>query len=116
MKLNFINIVIACCMSALLTFICYSICDSEEVRTLLTASSFTVFTLLSIPALGIKIKEFPRTSTLLKVTSLTFWSVSVIVNLIFSFFDFNKPAFIIINGFILLIFFLTYSSLYKAKQ
>ena len=116
MKLNFINIAIACGLSALLAFACYSICDIEELRILLTVVSFIMFLSFTVPSLGIKVETYPRTSTLLKVTSITFWSISIITNLIFSFCDFNKPVFIIINSGLLLVFILIYSSLYKAKQ
>lgn len=116
MKPNSIYIIIACGISALLAFSCYSICDNEELRMLLAVGSFIIFLSFAIPSLGIKIEDFPRISSLLKVTSITFWGIGIITNLIFSFCNFNKSAFIIINGMLLLIFILTYTSLYKTKQ
>lgn len=116
MKFNFINTIVACGLSALLAFTCFSICDIEELRILLTVVSFIMFLSFAVPSLGIKVESYPRTSTLLKVTSIIFWSIGIIANLIFSFYDFNKSAFIIINGILLLVFILIYSSLYKAKQ
>ena len=116
MRFDIINIVIACGISVLLAFACYSICDIEELRMLLTIVSFVMFLLFAVPSLGIKVEAYPRTSIFLKVTSITFWSIGVIANFVFSFFDFNKSAFIITNGVLLLVFILIYSSLYKVKQ
>lgn len=116
MKIDFINTIISCCLTALLTYICYSICKYTEFQTLLIIGSSIIFILLSIPSIAIKIPNYSRTSILLKITSVIFWSIAIITNIIFALSNFSNSSYIITNGIILILFILTYSSIYRTKQ
>ena len=60
--------------------------------------------------------EQSRTTTNVRVVSGIFFVISLASNLIFSFFTFSTPSYVITNGILLLIFVLIAYSISKAKQ
>lgn len=116
MKFNVINTVIAVILSALLSYLCFSISSYESVRTLITVGSFLTIGVSLVASLGVKVPDYPRTSVLLKTVSSIFAALIVCDNIVFSFFDFSVPFYVILTGILLVVFLLVYSSVFNAKQ
>ncbi len=112
MKCDILKTIIAVALAALFAYACYSICDYESVRLLLTIGSFVAIGLPLVMALGFT-SEDERGSVLLRVTSWVVSIIQIVSNIVFAFFEFSTPWYIILNGMILLIFALIYRGLYK---
>lgn len=114
MKIDFIKTVIALGVSALIAYGFYSFYHSENSQLLVVISFIELF-LSSFFVLGLRF-ELTRTTTLVRTTSSIFFVVFMITNIIFSFFSFSKPLFVIVNGLLILTCVLIVYSLLKAKQ
>lgn len=112
MKCDILKTIIAVALAALCAYACYSICDYESVRLLLTIGSFVAIGTPLVMALGFT-SEDERGSVLLRVTSWVVSIIQIVSNIVFAFFEFSTPWYIILNGVILLIFALIYRGLYK---
>ena len=115
MKLDIIKSVVAVVISALLAYACYEICKYESVQTLAAIGSFLTIATPLMCAIGVEIKA-ERTSVVLKVLSWVVLLAEVVTNGIFICFDFSNPAYIIVNGLILVLYLLIYSSIYKKQM
>ena len=114
MKIDIVKTLISLAVSTLIAYGFYSFHHSENSQ-LLVYTSFVELFLSSFLVLGIRF-ELNRTTTLLRTTSSIFFVVFLITNIVFSFFSFSKPFFIIANGLLVLIGVLIVYSLLKAKQ
>lgn len=114
MKLDVVKSLIAVAISALLAYACYEICDNEHAQRVITAGSFITIGAPMMLALGVS-SQYERSSVMLKTLSCVFILLDVISNGVFLFFDFSIPVYIIVNGLILLMFFLIYNSIYRTK-
>ncbi|MDR2650801.1 MAG: hypothetical protein LBC68_00595 [Prevotellaceae bacterium] len=114
MKVNFIPIVIATAISLLIAYGLYSFYDGGN-KLLLSIGSFLFFAPTLITAIGISF-PLPRTNLNIKVVSGIFFVIALISNVIFSFFDFSVPTYVLTNGILALIFILTVYSINKAQQ
>jgi len=114
MKINFVQTIIAIAVSLLIAYGLYSFHDSEN-KTLLSLGSFILLAVTLVITIGVNFEQ-SRTTTNIRVVSGIFFVLAFISNLIFSFFTFSTPSYIIINGILLLIFVLIIYSIYKAKQ
>ena len=82
---------------------------------MLTAGSFVFFITTLVFLLGISF-ERPRTTTNIRTVSVVFFLMAFASNLIFSFFDFPVPVYVITTGLLLSIFILVAYAIIKAKQ
>jgi hypothetical protein len=114
MKINFIPIVIATSLAALISYGFYSL-HSGENKALIGLSSF--FFVLTILLMTIAVSfDSTRTTTNIRVLSSVFLLISLTSNLIFSLIDFTIPAYIVTNGIIFFVFILLVYSINKADQ
>jgi len=114
MKLNFVPTLIAIAISVLITYGLYSFHDSGN-KILLSLGSFIFLATTLVITIGVNFEQ-SRTTTNIRVVSGIFFAIAFASNLIFSFFKFSTPVYIITNGFLLLIFILIVYSINKAKQ
>jgi len=114
MKINFVQIIIAIALSALISYGLFSFHNGEN-RILLSVGSFLVMSSTLALSLGMSF-EMPRTTTNIRVVAGIFFSFGLISNMIFTFSDFSSPSYVIINGILLLLFLLIAYSINKAKQ
>lgn len=114
MKIDFVKSLIAIAVSALITYGLYSIGENEN-KLLLSTGSIIFLALTLTVAIGVNFK-FPRTTSNIRVVSGIFFIIALASNIIFSFFNFSTPSYVIANGILLLIYILIVYSIYKVKQ
>ena len=114
MRMNFVQTSIAIAVSLLIAYGLYSFHDSEN-KLLLSAGSFLFLSVTLIFAIGTTFEQ-PKTTTNIKVVSGLFFTIAIIINIIFAFINFSIPSFIITNGILLLVFILLAFLIYSAKQ
>lgn len=114
MKKKNLQTSIAIIASLLIAYGLYSFHDSEN-KLLLSAGSFLFLSVTLIFAIGITFEQ-PKTTTNIKVVSGLFFTIALIINIVFAIIDFSIPSFIITNGILLLVFILITYSIYNAKQ
>jgi len=114
MRINFAQTIIAIALSLLIAYGLYSFHCSEN-KILLCAGSFVFLAVTLIITIGASF-ELPRTTTNVKVVSGIFFTIALIINLIFTFISFSVPSYIIINGILLLVYLLIAYSIKRAKQ
>lgn len=115
MKIDAIRTVIAVAISALLAYACYEICDHERIRWTITIGAFLTIVIPSILSMGVVTKE-SRTSLMLVILSWVVLILEIAVNFTFVFFDFSIPTYVIVNGIIICLYALTYSSMYRTQK
>lgn len=114
MKVNFIKTIIAICVSGLIAYGFYSFHKTDN-KLLLSIGSFTFLSLTLLFTLSITF-SLPRTTTMVRTVSGIFFIVAFVSNLIFSFFNFSTPIYVIINGIALMIYALIAYTISRAKQ
>lgn len=114
MKVNFIKSVIALAISGLIAYGFYSFHNSEN-KLLLCLGAFLFTAVTTLMSIGISF-GLPRTTTMVRTVSGIFFVVALLSSLIFSFTDFSKQLYIIVNGILFLIYVLVSYSISKAKQ
>ena len=115
MKIDAIRTLIAVAISVLLAYACYEICDYERVRWAITIGAFLTIVIPSILSMGVATKE-SRTSLMLAILSWVGLILEIAVNFTFVFFDFSIPSYVIVNGIIICLYALTYSSMYRTQK
>lgn len=114
MKIKAVPTIIAAAICALLAFGFYSWSSSEGHRLLLAIGGFISLFLPLATFLGVRF-EGRTTATTIAVGATTF-AVMLVVNILFSLSDFSVPAFVIVNGILLLVMVGIVYALAKAKQ
>lgn len=114
MKIDFVKTIIAIAVSMLIAYGFYSFHHSENSQ-LLVATSFIELLLSGFFVLGLRFEQDRTTANVRLVTSI-FFIVFLMTNIVFSFFEFSKQAYIIINGLLMLSCILIVYSLLKNKQ
>ena len=115
MKVDVLKSVIALGISALLAYACYEICDHGSLKMTIATGAFVALAIPSLLAMGLSPKQ-ERRAVVLKTLSWSFFIIEILTNAIFAFCKFSTPTFIIINGIIILLFVVIYSSIFKAKM
>jgi len=106
MKLNIIPSIIALAASALFAYGIYSWCHYTDLNLLVSIMGGICIALTAGACLGVSLPN-SRTSLNVKVLSGVFAAVFIIINVIFCCIEsFAAPAYIIINGILLLIWLL----------
>jgi hypothetical protein len=114
MKINPIKSIIAICISGLISFGFFSFQDTEN-KNLICIGSFLFLSLTLLFSFSISF-SLPRTTTIIRTVSVLFFALALISNLIFSFFNFSTPIYLIVNGIAILIYALIAYSICSAKQ
>jgi hypothetical protein len=114
MKINFVQTIIAAAISLLIAYGLYTFYDGEN-SLLLSGGGFLLLASTLIAAIGINLDQ-ARTTTNIRVVSAVFFFIALISQLLFSFFNFSVPLYVLINGLLLLVFVLIVYSLYKTNQ
>lgn len=115
MKIKIIPSIIAIAISALVSYGIYSISRNSLDNTLLATGCGVMSLFTLVTALGIQFKQ-PRATANIKIVSLIFFVIALVSNLIFAFWVPSQPAYIIVNGLLLLVWLLVVYGLSKAKQ
>jgi hypothetical protein len=113
MKLNIIPTIICLAISGLFAYGFYNF-HSGESKEILTSGSFVFLALTLIFTIGVTF-DLPRTTINIKTVSGIFFIISLASNLIFSFYSFKTPLYIITNGILLMTYTLIIYSISKAK-
>lgn len=114
MKLDFIKTIIAIAVSGLIAYGFFAFNTSEH-KVLLIAGSFIFLTITLVLTIGITF-QLPRTTTMVRTVSGIFFTIALLSNIIFSFTNFSKALYVIVNGVLFLVFALIAYSVGKAKQ
>ncbi len=114
MKFNFVKALVAVALSALLAYALYSL-DKSDNGLLLPIGGGILYLMTLVTALGINVTGV-RSMANAKIVAWIFFFIFLVLNFIFSRSGFNVPTFIIVNGFILLVFILITYSLLKASK
>ena len=114
MKLNIVQTTIAIAFSLLIAYGLFCFHDSEN-KILLSLGSFIFLATTLVITIGVNFEQ-SRTTTNVRVVSGIFFGIAFVSNLIFSFFAFSTPSYIITNGILLLIYSLIVYSIDNAKQ
>ena len=115
MRLDYFNTFIAIAISALLAWGTYSMTDTEELKIMVAIVSFITLATSAMCSIALKIGE-QRSSVVIRATSGVFFFLLLILNGIFTFFDFSKPLYIILNALILLIMLIVNRSVAKSRM
>lgn len=115
MKVDVVRGFIAFAISALLAYACYEICNFERVQWVVTIGAVVTLGIPLMFALGVSSKQ-ERSSVVLKTLSWLVFTVGLLSNGIFVFFDFSVPVYVILNGLILVFFALMYNSIFRTKM
>lgn len=114
MKINFVQTIIAIAVSSLIAYGFYSFCGNKN-KALLTMGSFIFLATTLVITIGVNFEK-SRTTSNVRVVSGIFFAIALMSNLVFSFFTFSTPSYVITNGILLLIYMLIAYSINKAKQ
>ncbi len=114
MKLNIVQTIVALGVSLLISYGLYNFNDSDN-KILLSCGSFIFLAITLVITIGANFK-LSRTTTNVRFVSGIFFMIALASNILFSFFHFSTPSYIITNGILLLLFILVIYSLYKVKQ
>lgn len=114
MKLKFIPALIAIVLSTLLSYGLYTFNLSEN-RLILSIGSFIFIVTILLILIGSN-TVFPRTNTNIKATSVVFFILALVSNLIFAFIPFVVFLYILINGILFLVYILLIYLIINEKQ
>ena len=114
MKFDFIRILIAVCISALIGWLYYSFSDGDAQLPLGIVAGADTLLLLGC-TIGVSIPEYPRSTVMMRTACVSGWIVSIIVNTIYCFTGINS-SFYIVNGILVLLIILIADVIYRSKQ
>jgi hypothetical protein len=114
MKINTIKAIIAICVSGLIAYGFYSFHKTDN-KLLLSLGSFVFLSLTLLFTLSISF-SLSRTTTMIRTVSGIFFAIAFVSNLLFSFFNFSTPIYVIINGIVIMAYALIAYSIVRAKQ
>lgn len=114
MKINSIKAIIAICVSGLIAYGFYSFHKTDS-KLLLSLGSFVFLSLTLLFTLSISF-SLSRTTTMIRTVSGIFFAIAFVSNLLFSFFNFSTPIYVIINGIAIMTYALIAYSVSRAKQ
>ena len=114
MKINTVKAIIALCISGLISYGFYSFHKTDN-KLLLSLGSFLFLSLTLTFTLSISF-SLSRTTTMIRTVSGIFFAIGFVSNLLFSFFNFSTPIYVIINGIIIMAYALIAYSISRAKQ
>lgn len=114
MKVNAVTTIISVAISAIVAYCLYSWCKSDN-QILLCIGGFISLALTMMFTIGVSFEQ-SRTTTNVRFLSGTFFVLALISNIIFAFVQFSSPAYILVNGLLLLIWLLLVYGIKKANM
>jgi hypothetical protein len=114
MKLDIMKSIIAISVAGLIAYGLYEFANEESNRLLLSVASFLLISLTSVFSFGVNLNE-PRVGMMFKTLSIVWLAIVLIENLVFSFFNFSIPLYIILNGITILIYAMIAVSIYRTQ-
>ena len=114
MKINSIPCVLAAAIATLIAFGLYSI-HAYNNAWLVAIGGFICLALPLATTFGVSFEQ-SRTTTNIKVLSGTFFALLLVSHFVFAFLNFTTPAYIVINGIVLLLWLLIAYAITKAKM
>lgn len=114
MKLNPITTIIAMAISAIIAYCLYSWCKSDN-QILLSIGGFLSLFVTFMFTIGVSFEQ-NRTTTNIRFLSGVFFAFAFISNMIFAFLQFSVPAYVLVNGILLLIWLLVVYGIKKANM
>lgn len=115
MKLDAIKSLIVSAFAILISILFFQIVDNPDRSLALSLAVGITTAVFGIPALGTTY-DYPRTGVSIKILMISGMIMSYILNFIFSFYEFNYPVFIAVNGIFVLLFILIAISIYRTNQ
>ena len=115
MKIKFVPTILAAAISELIAYALYAFCKTEGLELLLAIGGGVCVFLPLAATFGVRFKQ-GRTSVNTSVTGLVFFLLLLISHGIFAFVHFSVPAYVIINGILLLTFIGVTYAVAMAKQ
>lgn len=116
MKFDFVRIVIVVGIAILTAFGYYSFATEKADSQLPVAIMMGLeMLLLGIGIIGMSILEYPRSTTMIRVTCLVGIVLFLVLNAVYAFAGINA-SFYIINGIAALTILLVINGIYKSKQ
>ena len=115
MKINVFPTIIAIALSALLSYGLFAFCHTSSKENILAIGGFVCFAISLIIALAVRFNE-KRTSVNTAVLGWVFFIILMVSHIIYAFVQFSTPAYVIVNGIILLVFIGITYAVAKAKQ
>ena len=104
MKIKVIPLIIVLGISAIIAYGLFSFCKNDNALLLAIIGGIMLFVTLAA-TFGVSFEPH-RTSVNIKVTSIVFFLLALISNVIFAFVHFSVPLYVIVNGIILLLWLL----------
>lgn len=105
MKINVLNTIVALILAALLSYGCYALCQVEDIRLLITITSFVELSVVGIGTLAVSFAD-QRRSVIFRILSGIFFAVMVLVNGVVLYFSFSTTFYVILCGLIFLLYLL----------
>ena len=115
MKVNVVFLVIALAIAGLIGYAFYSTNKGEANCVLLAIGSGCMIAASLSSSLAVSFKGRGGTGNI-KIVSVLFLLVFLISNIVFGFTGVSVPAYIIVNGLLLLVYILIVYSLYRATK
>lgn len=115
MKIKAFPIILAAAISALLAYGLYALCKTPGQEALLAFGGFLCLFLPLASAVGVRFEQ-SRTSTNTAVLGWVFFLLLAISHTVFAFILFSTPAYVIVNGILLLAFLGVTYAIANAKQ
>ena len=106
MKIDILNTIVALILAALLSYGCYALCQAEDIRLLLTITSFVELSVVGIGTLAVSFAD-QRRGVMFRILSGVFFVVMVLVNGAALYFAFSTPLYVILSGLTALLYLLT---------
>jgi len=114
MRIHPLNLLIALLAAGLLTFGLAS-SDANSIKGTLAIGSFLILGSTLGTALGLEFAN-PRAGVNLRVVSGLFFTVGLVLQLVFCFAGFSQTSYVVVNGIVFLGFLLASSSVAGARQ
>lgn len=115
MKINVFRAILMAVLAALVGYGCYEISDTDP-RRIITAVAVGLVTFVTSSAASAVDYLDGRIGVSIKLVSGIFVAIGIVMNVIFAFFEYNIPLFVICNGVLLVLYLLIAQGLYKSEQ
>ena len=114
MKIKVIPAIIVVVFSALIAYGLYYLCTCD--KNYLVLIGFGVMSMcILLATFGVSFEPH-RTSVNIKVTSIVFFLLALISNVVFALVPFSVPLYVVVNGIVLLVWLLSVYGISKARQ
>ncbi len=115
MKFDPIYTLASLAIAALLAWGMYDMTDVEEHRVLVAVVTFVTLAVSAVCSIAVKMGE-QRSLVTMRVTSVVFFFSFLVLNGIFTFFDFSESLYVILNALAFLIMLIVNRAVIKSKM